>query len=64
MINCGQPSTAGGMLHVIEAVRQLRGDGSARQVKDAKVALATGLGGVAYGKNFSGTAVAILGNRS
>ena len=64
MINCGQPSTAGGMLHVIEAVRQLRGDGGARQVKDAKVGLATGLGGVAYGKNFSGTAVAILGNRS
>ncbi len=64
MINCGQPSTAGGMLHVIETVRQLRGHGGERQVKDAKVGLATGLGGVAYGKNFSGTAVAIMGNRS
>jgi len=64
MINCGQPSTAGGMLHVIEVVRQLRGDGGERQVKNAKVGLATGLGGVAYGKNFSGTAAAILGNRS
>ena len=25
MINCGQPSTAGGMVHIVEAVTQLRG---------------------------------------
>lgn len=62
MINCGQPSTAGGMLHVIEAVRQLRGDGGKRQVRNAKIGLVTGLGGVAYAKNLACTAVAILGN--
>jgi acetyl-CoA acetyltransferase len=61
MINCGQPSTTGGMLHVIEAVRQLRGEGGARQVADAKVGLVTGLGAVNYGKNFGCTAAAILG---
>jgi len=61
MINCGQPSTTGGMLHVIEAVRQLRGDGGARQVPDATVGLVTGLGAVNYGRNFGCTAAAILG---
>ena len=60
MINCGQPSTTGGLLHVIEAVRQLRGEGGERQVRNAKRGLVTGLGGVAYGKNLGCTAVAIL----
>jgi acetyl-CoA acetyltransferase len=61
MINCGQPSTTGGMLHVIEIVRQLRGEGGARQVEGARMGLATGLGAVNYGKNFGCTAAAILG---
>lgn len=60
MINCGQPSTTGGMLHVIEAVRQLRGEGGARQVEGARFGLVTGLGAVNYGKNFGCSAVAIL----
>lgn len=36
----------GGMLHVLEAVRQLRGDAPTRQVKDAEVACIAGNGGV------------------
>jgi acetyl-CoA acetyltransferase len=35
-----------GIFLVVEAVRQLRGEGGARQVKDAAVALAHGNGGV------------------
>ena len=62
MINCGQPSMTGGLLHVIEGARQLRGEGGARQVKNAKVGLVTGLGGVPYGRNLGCTAVAALGS--
>ncbi len=63
MINCGQPSTAGGMLHVIEAARQLRGEGAARQVPGAKIGMVTGLGVLPYGKNLGCCAVAILSNQ-
>jgi len=63
MINCGQPSTAGGILHVTEAVRQLRGEGGARQVPGAEIGIATGLGAIGYGKNLGCAAVAVLGTR-
>ena len=36
----------GGMLHVLEAVRQLRGDAGPRQVKDAEVAAISGNGNI------------------
>jgi acetyl-CoA acetyltransferase len=64
MINCGQPSTTGGMLHVTEAVRQLRGEGGARQVPGAEIGIVTGLGAIGYGKNLGCAAAAALGTRT
>ncbi len=40
----GQPDLAGGMTHVVEAVRQLRGDTPERQINDCRSALITGNG--------------------
>jgi len=40
----GQPDLAGGMTHVVEAVRQLRGTAAGRQIKDPRFALVTGNG--------------------
>ena len=46
LLSCGHPGLGGGFFHVLEGVRQLRGEAGARQVKDAEVALVHGNGGV------------------
>lgn len=46
LLSAGHPGLAGGMFHVIEAVRQVRGEAGDRQVKDVELALAHGNGGV------------------
>jgi acetyl-CoA acetyltransferase len=43
-LGCGQSDLAGGMGHVVEAVRQLRGTATDRQIARAEVALVTGNG--------------------
>ncbi len=47
-LSAGQAVQAGAFLHVIEAVRQLKGEATGHQVKDAKTGLVTGLGLFGY----------------
>ena len=56
LLSCAHPGHPGGMLHINEGVRQIRGEAGDRQVKDARTALVTSASAVA--SNYS---VAILG---
>ncbi|MDB4444484.1 thiolase family protein [bacterium] len=47
-LSVGQPSGVGSMLHVVEGLRQLKGEAGGHQVKNAKTALVTGLGLLGY----------------
>jgi acetyl-CoA acetyltransferase len=63
-ISAGQCGLAGGGTNLIEAVRQLFGEGGKRQVKDTRNALVTGIGGIPYGRNWSSSVVMILTPRA
>src|SRR5882757_1203885 len=54
------PLNTGGGPNVVEAIRQLFGEGGKRQVKDTRNALVTGIGGIPYGRNWMSSVVMIL----
>jgi len=58
-LSAGQAGASGGMIGVVEAVQQLRGEAGARQLP-ARRGLVSGYGMVAYGRGLSCSA-AILG---
>ncbi len=46
LLSYGHSGAAGGMFHVVEAVHQLRGRATGRQIKDAELAFVHGDGGI------------------
>jgi acetyl-CoA acetyltransferase len=59
-LSAGQPGLASGMLNLIEAVRQLRGEATGRQVASPRNAMVTGIGVVPYIRNWGSSNVMIL----
>ena len=59
-ISAGQPGLASGGLNLAEAVRQMFGEGGARQVEDPRNALVTGIGVIPYARNWGTSAAMIL----
>jgi acetyl-CoA acetyltransferase len=62
-LSVGQAGLAGGFLHIVEALRQLRGEAEGHQVKKAERALVTGIGWLNYGRNLGTTAGLIMERR-
>jgi len=59
-ISAGQTGLAGGGTNLVEAVRQLFGEGGERQIANRANALVTGIGGIPYGRNWNTSTVMIL----
>ncbi|MBI2541001.1 MAG: thiolase family protein [Deltaproteobacteria bacterium] len=63
-LSVGQAGLAGGFLHIVEALRQLRGEAGPRQVKKAERAVVTGIGWLSYGRNLGTTAGLVMERRA
>ncbi len=62
-LSVGQAGLAGGFLHLVEALRQLRGEAEGHQVKKAERALVTGIGWLNYGRNLGTTSALVMERR-
>ena len=60
-LSCGQAGGAAGLMSVVEAVRQLRGEGERRQVPGARRGLVSGFGMISYGHGLAAAAAVVEG---
>jgi acetyl-CoA acetyltransferase len=58
-LSCGQAGGSAGILSVVEATRQLRGEGGARQVARARRGMVSGFGSISYGHGLSSAAAIV-----
>jgi acetyl-CoA acetyltransferase len=56
-LSCGQAGGASGLLGIVEATRQLRGEGGVRQIANATRGIVSGYGMISYGHGLSASAV-------
>ncbi|MCX8201614.1 MAG: thiolase family protein [Candidatus Caldarchaeum sp.] len=61
LLSYGQAGMAGGLHHLVEAVRQMRGEVGERQVKGLRYALVTALGALEHGGTFINNYAVIFG---
>ena len=58
-LSCGQAGAAGGMIGLVEAVRQLRGEAGPFQLSNASRGLVSGYGMVGYGHGLSSSSIVL-----
>jgi acetyl-CoA acetyltransferase len=59
-LSAGQPGLASGGLNLVEAVRQLTGEGGATQAARCRNALVTGIGGISYSRGWMMSSALVL----
>jgi hypothetical protein len=58
-LSCGQAGGGAGLLSLVEATRQLRSEGGARQVANARCGIVSGYGMISYGHGLSASAIIV-----